>query len=184
VQQQRHQQQQAKQQSKEQQQDKQQWVQKLSKRPATPGGALGKPISIFSSDGSKQCSKDEADEASGSSSGSSSGTEQQQLSPSKAATDAREQQQWHHKLSNRPPTPGVSLGKPVSIFSSSGNEEEELAQSEAAAAAQPAGACLGSGVVPGPSASVATAPVTPARKSWASKLSKRPPTPGVGENSC
>jgi hypothetical protein len=251
-------------------QSKQQWVQKLSKRPGTPGGALGKPISIFSSDGSKQTAAEEAAAAVRRVSASSSYDEQQEAllaavkfadhsggqahagtgaAAAPAATkqackkkqvdpvlepadveDSGSQQQWHHKLSKRPPTPGVSLGKPISIFSSSGSLEGQHHHSVASTPGpvtpaktsghqqQEQQSCSGrlegkrgpsvlvaalaghntdlvvelqesaaAGVAQAEDVgddgghSISSSGGVAAGKNWASKLSKRPPTPGVGE---
>jgi hypothetical protein len=228
-----------KQQNKAQEKGKQQWVQKLSQRPYTPGGALGKPISIFSSSGSKQTDAEEAAAAVRRESASSSCDEQQEpavkfadhdaehvhagtavaAAPAAALAAARQscnkkqadqmpepaevehsgsQQRWHHKLSKRPPTPGVSLGKPISIFSSSGGSPQEQHQLSVANTPGPVTPAAAIGHQQQESAetgiakaedngdgghSVSSGWGVALDKNWASTLSKRPPTPGVGEGS-
>jgi len=113
------------------------WHQKLSKRPPTPGAGLGQPVSIFSGSGSTApvhgdnegtVNNGVAASTNGTTAsppGSSSRSYHEVEGGLVATEDQQHQQHWHHKLSKRPATPGVSLGKPVSIFSASGTSSPE-----------------------------------------------------------
>jgi hypothetical protein len=191
------------------------WHHKLSERPPTPGIGLGQPFSIFSGSGGsvetrlaaepvppqhQRHRRDHAAAAGAEALGSSAGQHlvhfsgQQQASSRhepkavQAATQGGHAQQhgWPHNLSQRPPTPGICLGQPVSIFSSSGGQDAagEVEQHSASEGDDESSDSAGRAVHfkgrpdSASSASAGAGRLTPPHQQQAAKHSRRPPTPG------
>ncbi|KAF8061992.1 Mpdu1 [Scenedesmus sp. PABB004] len=179
------------------------WGRKLSGRPSTPGVSLGKPVSIFSGPtgaaaaggaGARQrrqrppSSQEQGDES--------------ERAAERAQQQDRQQLARGHQASKRPPTPGVSLGKPVSIFSGSGgggaaaggasgvdadsssddDDNDDGGHAIQFGAARPARGGQRRGPARPPPAARGGVEPGAARQQprWQHKLSRRPPTPGAG----
>ena len=104
---------------------------KPGRKAQTPATGLGKPVSIFSTDGSLRHSHAAASAPEGHAHGmrpahaaGGSDDDHHEHEQQPAAEHQGSTHSWNHKLSKRPPTPGVSLSQPVSIFSGSGSSLE------------------------------------------------------------
>lgn len=171
------------------------WQNNLSARPPTPGVSLGKPVSIFKADEDDDVADDSQDDEHQQQHHDSSfsphvkfsspdqSSVKEALIRRNSALAVDRQQSWDKKLSKRPPTPAMSLGKPVSIFKDS-TAHEGTSNSDHHDSSQDAVSPHVKFEEPRLSAQQAACKHSPAlaaekEEAWGDKLSKRPPTPAA-----